>query len=95
MLLCLDNFSGWAQVTFGSLEEVFSYADQKAIGIQNARDQQLVAASKSKAAKAALLPAINASAGFNDNITLQPTLVPANLLNPNAPAGTFNEFTFG
>ncbi|CAG5015960.1 hypothetical protein DYBT9275_05450 [Dyadobacter sp. CECT 9275] len=84
-----------AQIRFGSLEEVFSYADQNAVSIQNARDQQRVAASKNAAAKGALLPAVNASAGFNDNITLQPTLVPANLFNPAAPAGTFNEYTFG
>lgn len=92
-------FSGYcnsqAQIRFGSLEEVFGYADQNAVSIQSARDQQLIAASKNKAAKAALLPAVNASAGFNDNITLQPTLVPANLFNPAAPEGTFNEYTFG
>jgi outer membrane protein len=95
LLLCTVRFSGQAQISFSSLEEVFGYADQNAVSIQSARDQQLIAASRNRAAKAALLPAVNASAGFNDNITLQPTLVPANLFNPAAPEGTFNEYTFG
>ncbi|MDR6809630.1 outer membrane protein TolC [Dyadobacter sp. BE34] len=95
LLLCTVSFPGHAQLRFSSLEEVFGYADQNAVSIQSARDQQLIAASKTRAAKAALLPAVNASAGFNDNITLQPTLVPASLLNPAAPEGIFNEYTFG
>lgn len=84
-----------AQIRFGSLEDVFRYADQNEVSIKNARDRELIAASQSSAAKTALLPTLNASAGFNDNLTLQPTLVPANLFNPAAPAGTYNEFTFG
>ncbi|WAC12484.1 TolC family protein [Dyadobacter pollutisoli] len=95
LLLCPAGFSGQAQIRFSSLEEVFGYADQNAISIQSAKDQQLIAALKTRAAKGALVPAVNASAGFNDNITLQPTLVPASLFNPAAPEGTFNEYTFG
>lgn len=77
------------------MQQVLDYADNHAISIQSAKDQQQIAASKYRTSKAALLPSLNASAGFNDNITLQPTLVPANLFNPAAPAGTFNEYTFG
>lgn len=94
-LLCSAGFPGRAQVTFSSLEDVFRFADQNAVSIQSASNQELIAASKIRGAKGALLPVVNASAGFNDNITLQPTLVPASLFNPAAPEGTFNEYTFG
>jgi len=92
---CLTGFPGQAQIRFSSLDDVFGYADQNALSIQSARNQELIAASKIRAAKGALLPAVNASAGLNDNITLQPTLVPASLVNPAAPEGIFNEYTFG
>lgn len=94
-LFCAACVTGRAQLRFSSLEQVFRYADTNAVSLQNARDQQLIAAAKNSASKAALLPAVNASAGFNDNITLQPTLVPAGLFNPSLPEGTFNEYTFG
>jgi outer membrane protein TolC len=87
--------SAWAQINFNSLQQVLDYADNHAINIKSAKSQQQIAAFKHTASKTALLPSLNASAGFNDNITLQPTLVPANLFNPAAPVGTFNEYTFG
>lgn len=93
--VCLAGFPVQAQIRFSSLEDVFGYADQNALSIQSARNQEQIAASKIRAAKGALLPAVNASAGFNDNITLQPTLVPASLFNPAAPDGAFQEYTFG
>lgn len=95
LLLSAGVFSVQAQRSFSSLQQVLDYADNHAMSIQSAKDQQQIAASKYRTSKAALLPSLNASAGFNDNITLQPTLVPANLFNPAAPSGTFNEYTFG
>lgn len=95
VLLGFTSFSAMGQVQFGSLQEVLAYADKNATVIQTAKQQEQIAIEKNKASKTALLPSVNASAGFNDNITLQPTLVPANLLNPSAPEGTFNEYTFG
>lgn len=94
-LLVFIGFNAMGQVQFGSLQEVLDYADKNAIAIQSALQQEQIAAVKSKASRTALLPAVNASAGFNDNITIQPTLVPARLFNPAAPEGTFNEYTFG
>ncbi len=94
-LLGFTSFNAMAQVQFGSLQEVLAYADKNAISIQSALYQEQIAAVKNKASKTALMPTVNASAGFNDNITIQPTLVPANLFNPAAPEGTFNEYTFG
>lgn len=94
-LLGFTSFNAMGQVQFGSLQEVLAYADKNAISIQSALHQQQIAAVKNKASQTALMPTVNASAGFNDNITIQPTLVPANLFNPAAPEGTFNEYTFG
>lgn len=93
--VCLAGSPGQAQIRFSSLDDVFGFADQNALSIKSARNQEQVAESKIRAAKGALLPAVNASVGFNDNITLQPTLVPASLLNPAAPEGAFQEYTFG
>jgi outer membrane protein TolC len=83
------------QLTFRSLDELFAYADSHAVEILNAQAQTQLNTSRSRAAQTALLPSIKASAGFNDNITLQPTLVPATLFNPSAPEGSFNEMKFG
>lgn len=94
-LLGFTSFNTIGQVQFGSLQEVLAYADKSAISVQSALYQEQIANAKKQASKTALLPVVNASAGFNDNITLQPTLVPANLLNPAAAEGTFNEYTFG
>jgi len=95
LLIFAGNFKSWDQLRFSTLNEVLEYTDRHAIDIQTARLQQKITESKSKAFKAALLPSVNGFAGFNDNIVLQPTLVPANLLNSNAPAGMFKEYSFG
>lgn len=92
LLLTLFSFG---QTRFQSLQEVLDYADQHAVAIQNARLQELSNTSKKRQADLSLLPSVNAGAGFTDNITLQPTLVPAQLFNPAAPEGTFSEYTFG
>lgn len=95
LLICAGGINTQAQLRFSTLKEVLDYADRNAISIQSAMHQEKIAESKSRASKAALLPSVNGFAGFNDNIILQPTLVPANLFNPGAPAGTFKEYTFG
>lgn len=84
-----------AQVNFNSLEEVLQYADEHEVSIQSADLQNEIYASEFRKSKMDLLPTLNAQAGFNDNITLQPTLVPSTFLNPSAPEGTYQEFTFG
>jgi len=94
-MFSITAFSAMGQVQFGSLQDVLSYADKNAVSIQTARQQEQIALSRKQASKTALLPSLNGSAGFNDNITLQPTLVPENLFNPAAPAGTFKEYAFG
>lgn len=96
-LLCitLSFLSSQAQLQFESFQEVLTYADEHAISIQRAEIGENIALASKQEAKGMLLPSINATATFNDNITLQPTLVPAQLFNPTAEEGTFEELTFG
>ena len=84
-----------AQLQFTSLQEVLDYADEHALTIRNAETAQMIATSEKKEARNALLPSASASLGYNDNITMQPTLVPAEIFNPQAPEGTYEELRFG
>jgi outer membrane protein TolC len=89
------SFQAKAQLQFGSLQEVLKYADVHAVAIQTANIGEEIALAGKKEAKSLLLPSVYATAGYNDNITLQPTLIPASLFNPTAPEGQFQELTFG
>ena len=82
-------------IHFQSFQDVLKYADEHAIQIQNAVIGEQIASVNKKKANSYLYPSVNASAGYNNNLTLQPTLVPAEIFNPSAPAGTFQELTFG
>lgn len=93
--LLLLGLSSSAQIQFSSLQEVLTYADQHAMAIQQARIGEQISITGKKEAKAGLYPSFNTTLGYNDNITLQPTLVPAQMFNPAAPEDTFEEFTFG
>jgi hypothetical protein len=84
-----------AQIEFKSIQDVLDYADEHAIAIQSAEIAEKIAIAEKKEARSYLLPAAYASAGYNDNIQLQPTLLPAQIINPEAPAGTYEEITFG
>ncbi len=83
------------QVQFTSFKEVMDYADAHAIAIQSALISEQIAKSEKKEARSYLLPELSSSLGYNDNITLQPTLIPAQAFNPEAPEGTYQELTFG
>ncbi len=93
--LILFSFPNLAQIQFHSLQEVLTYADQYAMAIQQARIGEQISISSKKEARAALYPSFNTTLGYNDNMTLQPTLVPAQMFNPAAPEDTYEEFTFG
>ncbi|QES90682.1 TolC family protein [Rhizosphaericola mali] len=95
IVFLLFTFSARSQLQFYSLPELLQYADSNAIVIKNAQIQQRISSARQKDAKSFLYPTINGSAGFNDNLTLQPTLVPAQLFNANAPEGSFKEMKFG
>lgn len=95
LLLILVSFSAQSQIQFSSFQEVLNYADEHALAIQSAKLGEEIAISEKKEAGTYLLPSIGGSLGYNDNITLQPTLIPAQLFNPEAPEGSFQEATFG
>ena len=84
-----------AQIQFQSFQDVLKYADEHAIQIQSAVIGEQIASANKKDAKSYLYPTVNASAGYNNNLTLQPTLVPEQFFNPNATEGSFRELTFG
>ncbi|MBX2875079.1 MAG: TolC family protein [Saprospiraceae bacterium] len=93
--LILFGLPGLAQIQFSSLEEVLGFADQNAIALQQARIGEQISLTGKREAKAGLYPNFNTQLGYNDNITLQPTLVPAQMFNPAAAEDTYEEFTFG
>jgi outer membrane protein len=84
-----------SQIQFHSFQDVLKYADEHAINIKNAIINEQIASAGKKEAKSYLYPSLNATSGYNNNITLQPTLIPSGIFNPDAPEGTFEELTFG
>ena len=84
-----------AKLQFQTIEDVLGYADDHAIAIQSAKIGEEMALAGKKEAQGYLLPSVSASAGYNDNITLQPSLVPAQIFNPGAAEGEVEELTFG
>ena len=95
ILLCFACQNAYAQVSFSSLQQVWDYADKHNIQIQTAAANKLIAGKQVKQAYGGLYPTVSANGGFTDNLKLQPTLIPAQLFNQSAPAGTFTEVTFG
>lgn len=95
LLIVLCCLPAMAQIQFQSLSEVLNFADARAIAIQSGIMGEQIALAKKKEARSYLLPSLNTSLGYNDNITLQPTLVPAQFLNPAAPENELTELTFG
>lgn len=91
-LLCL-GLQSQAQIVFKNLEEVLAFADAHNSDLVNASDKTLLAKNELTSAKGALLPQINANAGFQDNIILSTTLIPAEMFG--GPAGTYQEVQFG
>lgn len=95
ILYTLFSISVVAQVRLTSLQDVINYADKHAAAIQASLLQQQIDESKLQQSKSFLYPSINAISGFNDNLTIQPTLVPAKLFDPTASDDAFEEMNFG
>jgi outer membrane protein TolC len=93
--LCAQINTDGSQIEFQTFLEVLKYADDHAVNIQNAKINEEIAKTANKESKSFLYPTVNAVAGYNNNLTIQPTLIPTDFFNPNAPSGTFEEFTFG
>lgn len=94
-ILLLYSIPAIAQIQFNSFAEVLDFADAHAVLIKSAAIGEQIAVSEKKEARSAILPSASLSIGYNDNIILQPTLVPAQLFNPAAPEGAYQELTFG
>lgn len=84
-----------AQLRIASLQDVWGYADTHNIQLQVANAGKETASINVRQAKSAVLPTVSANGAFTDNVKIQPTLIPADLFNPAAPAGTYTEATFG
>lgn len=84
-----------AQIQFTSFENLLKYADEHDILVQSSTIGEEIASAGKKEAKSFIFPTVNATAAYSDNITLQPTLVPAKIINPAAADGTFEEMIFG
>lgn len=84
-----------AQNNFVSLTDVWAYADKHNIQIKTMQAAKSIAEKNVQQARGTMLPTVSANGAFTDNVKIQSTLIPANLFNPAAPAGTYTEATFG
>jgi len=76
VLVCLYVFTCYSlhgQIEFSSLQELFNYADDNSIILKTSGLNEQLYLSKNKESKTNLLPDIDTSLGYNDNITLQPS----------------------
>lgn len=94
-VLCTVCCTAHAQLNFSCVQDLWAYADTHSIQIESANSAKAIAAKNVQQAYGSLLPTISANGAFTDNIKIQSTLIPANLFNPAAPAGTYAEATFG
>ena len=97
LLICslFVGFSASSQVSISSLEELIALADNHQVNLRNASLQNEVAQSRLTESKAYLYPTINAYSNINDNLTIQKTLVPERLIDPDASEEAFTEMRFG
>ncbi len=92
MLLVLTS-AVHAQVVFKSLEDVWHYADSHNITIRTVNFELSKSGYATKQAYSSMLPQVNATGSYTDNIALQTTLIPASLAG--GPAGTYKTLQFG
>ena len=81
------------QVTFRSLEDVWKYADAHNITIRTVKYELDKSVYATKQSYSALLPQVNATGSYTDNLSLQTTLIPADLLG--GPPGSYRTLQFG
>lgn len=93
VLMCVCCCELWAQHTFQSLEELWKYAEEHNIQIRTTHAQKETGSAAVRQARNNFLPSVNLNSAFTDNITIQPTLVPAELFG--GEPGTFVEEKFG
>lgn len=83
------------QIVFGSLEDMWQYADNHNITIRSAKYEVDKATYSKKQSYSALLPQVSANGTYTNNIQLQTTVVPANTFNPAASPDSVRTFQFG
>lgn len=83
-----------AQHSFSSLQSIWQYAEAHNTSLLTSKSNVLVSQKNIQQSYASLLPSVTGNAAFTDNIKIQSTLVPYDLFNPSAPAGTFKEVQF-
>ncbi len=91
IIYCLTLLSGYpnAQVVFRSVEDAWKYADAHNITIRTVKYELNKSGYATKQSYSAMLPQVNATGSYTDNIALQTTLIPADLLG--GPPGTYTE----
>lgn len=82
-----------AQVVFNSLEDAWRYADLHNVSIRTAQFEISKSVYARKQTAGALLPQVAATGSYTDNINLQTTLIPGELLG--GPPGSYKELQFG
>ena len=81
------------QVAFSTLEDVWKYADVHNITIRTARYELDKSSSATKQSYSALLPQVNATGSYTDNLSLQTTLIPGEFFG--GPPGSYKPLQFG
>jgi len=94
-LIILSSFNCSSQTEIHSLQELWDLGKKNNIQMLSSESNKKIAQKNANLAYGKLLPTISVNGNFTDNITLQPTIVPASLFNPAAPSGTYSEITFG
>ena len=92
LLLSLCRMAN-AQVVFTSLEDVWKYADAHNITIRTIKYEVTKSRYTAKQSYSVMLPQVNATGGYIDNIALQTTLIPGQFFG--APPGTYKPLQFG
>lgn len=95
ILISLISFANAcsAQVAFNSLEEIWKYADLHNVNMKVAKEELAKAGYSSKQSYSSLLPQVNGNGAFTDNMSLQTTLVPAEIFG--GQPGTYRSLQFG
>lgn len=92
MLLAISQVC-YGQTVFRSVEDIWKYADAHNINIITAKYEAQKALYAQRQSYAALLPQVNATGSYTDNLALQTTLIPAFIFG--GPPGAYKSLQFG
>jgi len=93
IILLIAAHTGDAQVVFRSLEDAWKYADVHNITIRTDKYEVDRSVYAKRASYSALLPQVNATGSYTDNIELQTTLIPTEVFG--GPPGSYRTLQFG